>query len=92
MMNIISGGVCAAKGFKANGVHCGINSFGFDTGFNMLNLPHTGEDILLALNIGNAEIAIGVWDTEAAPPVLRFTAAISARMHRSISPHQSPFG
>ena len=24
MMNIISGGVCAAKGFKANGVHCGI--------------------------------------------------------------------
>ena len=23
-MNIISGGVCAAKGFKANGVHCGI--------------------------------------------------------------------
>lgn len=39
--------------------------------------------MLLALNIGNAEIAIGVWDTEAAPPVLRFTAAISARMHRS---------
>ena len=24
MMKIISGGVCAAKGFKANGVHCGI--------------------------------------------------------------------
>ena len=23
-MEIISGGVCAAKGFKANGVHCGI--------------------------------------------------------------------
>ena len=23
-MNLISGGVCAAKGFKANGVHCGI--------------------------------------------------------------------
>ena len=23
-MNIISGGVCAAKGFRANGVHCGI--------------------------------------------------------------------
>ena len=23
-MNIITGGVCAAKGFKANGVHCGI--------------------------------------------------------------------
>ncbi len=23
-MNIISGGVCAAKGFKANGLHCGI--------------------------------------------------------------------
>ena len=23
-MNMISGGVCAAKGFKANGVHCGI--------------------------------------------------------------------
>ena len=23
-MNIISGGVCAAKGFKANGIHCGI--------------------------------------------------------------------
>ena len=23
-MKIISGGVCAAKGFKANGVHCGI--------------------------------------------------------------------
>ncbi len=23
-MNIINGGVCAAKGFKANGVHCGI--------------------------------------------------------------------
>ncbi len=23
-MNIISGGVCAAKGFKSNGVHCGI--------------------------------------------------------------------
>lgn len=24
MMNIINGGVCAAKGFKANGIHCGI--------------------------------------------------------------------
>ena len=24
MMQLISGGVCAAKGFKANGVHCGI--------------------------------------------------------------------
>ena len=23
-MEIISGGVCAAKGFKANGIHCGI--------------------------------------------------------------------
>ena len=23
-MNIITGGVCAAKGFKANGIHCGI--------------------------------------------------------------------
>ena len=23
-MKIISGGVCAAKGFKANGIHCGI--------------------------------------------------------------------
>ena len=23
-MNIIKGGVCAAKGFKANGIHCGI--------------------------------------------------------------------
>ena len=23
-MNIIPGGVCAAKGFKANGIHCGI--------------------------------------------------------------------
>ena len=23
-MNIISGGVCAAKGFTANGIHCGI--------------------------------------------------------------------
>ena len=23
-MKIISGGVCAAKGFKASGVHCGI--------------------------------------------------------------------
>ena len=23
-MNLISGGVCAAKGFKANGIHCGI--------------------------------------------------------------------
>lgn len=23
-MKLISGGVCAAKGFKANGVHCGI--------------------------------------------------------------------
>ena len=23
-MKIISGGVCAAQGFKANGVHCGI--------------------------------------------------------------------
>lgn len=25
-MNIISGGVCAAKGFKANGIHCGIRA------------------------------------------------------------------
>ncbi len=24
MINVISGGVCAAKGYKANGVHCGI--------------------------------------------------------------------
>ncbi|MBP3633457.1 MAG: bifunctional ornithine acetyltransferase/N-acetylglutamate synthase [Oscillospiraceae bacterium] len=24
MMNIISGGICAAKGFTANGIHCGI--------------------------------------------------------------------
>lgn len=24
MINLISGGVCAAKGFKANGIHCGI--------------------------------------------------------------------
>ena len=23
-MKIISGGVCAAKGFRANGIHCGI--------------------------------------------------------------------
>ena len=23
-MKMISGGVCAAKGFKANGLHCGI--------------------------------------------------------------------
>ena len=23
-MKTISGGVCAAKGFKANGIHCGI--------------------------------------------------------------------
>ena len=25
-MNIISGGVCAAKGFRANGIHCGIRA------------------------------------------------------------------
>ena len=24
MMELIKGGICAAKGFKANGVHCGI--------------------------------------------------------------------
>ena len=24
VMNLINGGVCAAKGFKANGIHCGI--------------------------------------------------------------------
>ena len=23
-MELISGGICAAKGFKANGIHCGI--------------------------------------------------------------------
>ncbi len=26
MVNVISGGVCAAKGFKANGIHCGIRA------------------------------------------------------------------
>ena len=23
-INIIEGGICAAKGFKANGIHCGV--------------------------------------------------------------------
>ena len=39
--------------------------------------------MLLAFNIGNAEIAFGVWDTGAATPALRFTAALAARPARS---------
>ena len=37
-MNIISGGVCAAKGFKANGVHCGIRK------------NHTKKDLALIVS------------------------------------------
>ena len=38
MMNIISGGVCAAKGFRANGVHCGIRK------------NHTKKDLALIVS------------------------------------------
>ena len=37
-MNLISGGVCAAKGFKANGVHCGIRK------------NHTKKDLALIVS------------------------------------------
>lgn len=39
--------------------------------------------MLLAFNIGNTEIAFGLWDTDQPGPVLRFTAALSARPART---------
>ena len=44
-MNIIPGGVCAAKGFKANGVHCGIRK------------NHTKKDLALIVSDVKASAA-----------------------------------
>ena len=44
-MNLISGGVCAAKGFKANGVHCGIRH------------NHTKKDLALIVSEKKAAAA-----------------------------------
>ena len=49
-MNIIPGGVCAAKGFKANGVHCGIRK------------NRTKRDITLIVSEKKA-VAAGVYTT-----------------------------
>ena len=49
-MNIIPGGVCAAKGFKANGVHCGIRK------------KRTKRDITLIVSEKKA-VAAGVYTT-----------------------------
>ena len=38
MLKMISGGVCAAKGFKASGVHCGIRK------------NHTKKDLALIVS------------------------------------------
>ena len=45
MMNIIKGGVCAAKGFKANGIHCGIRK------------NHIKKDIALIVSDATANAA-----------------------------------
>ena len=44
-MNIINGGVCAAKGFKANGIHCGIRK------------NHTKKDLALIYSETKANAA-----------------------------------
>ncbi len=44
-MNIIKGGVCAAKGFKANGIHCGIRK------------NHTKKDVALIYSEKQANAA-----------------------------------
>ncbi len=49
-MNIIPGGVCAAKGFKANGIHCGIRK------------NRTKRDITLIVSDKKA-VAAGVYTT-----------------------------
>ena len=54
-MKIISGGVCAAKGFKANGVHCGIrhNRTKRDLGLIISEVP-------AAAAIFNVSIILGI--------------------------------
>ena len=59
-MKLISGGVCAAKGFKANGVHCGIrkNKTKKDLSLVVSDVPATAAAVYTTNLVKGAPIAV----------------------------------
>ena len=59
-MKIISGGVCAAKGFKANGIHCGIrhNRTKKDLSLIVSDVPATAAAVYTTNLVKGAPLAI----------------------------------
>ncbi len=59
-MNIIEGGVCAAKGFKANGIHCGIrhNRTKKDLSLIVSDVPATAAAVYTTNLVKGAPLAI----------------------------------
>jgi len=60
MMKMITGGVCAAKGFKANGIHCGIrhNHSKKDLALIVSNVPATAAAVYTQNLVKGAPLAI----------------------------------
>ena len=59
-MNIISGGVCAAKGFQANGIHCGIrhNKTKRDLALIYSEVPASAASVYTSNLVKGAPIAV----------------------------------
>ena len=59
-MNIISGGVCAAKGFTANGIHCGIrhNKTKRDLALIVSEVPASAASVYTSNLVKGAPIAV----------------------------------
>ena len=59
-MNIISGGVCAAKGFTANGIHCGIrrNKTKRDLALIYSEVPASAASVYTSNLVKGAPIAV----------------------------------
>ena len=59
-MNIISGGVCAAKGFAANGIHCGIrrNKTKRDLALIYSEVPASAASVYTSNLVNGAPIAV----------------------------------
>ena len=59
-MNMISGGICAAKGFKANGIHCGIrhNKTKRDLALIYSEVPASAASVYTSNLVKGAPIAV----------------------------------
>ena len=68
-MKVIEGGVCAAKGFSANGVHCGIRK------------NHTKKDLSLIFSSVPASATV----EEMRPPFFRYSRVSSSAITRIFS-------